>query len=173
MTAAGPRPREAFVAFSSCRAASLSPFDRHELKSLLEAMRAAAACAAIGDLELTVADDGEAAALNAGFMNCAGPTNILTFPGDEDIPGSMCLSLDCLARECFIYNQDLKTHFIRLLAHGMGHLAGLDHGVHMAAIEKRCFEAAMRTVGAWGSQGAKCRMRFPRSCSHGPDNKKG
>ena len=45
-------------------------------------------------LVLRLADDGVIADANARLMGCAGPTNILTFPGDGSLPGELLLSLD-------------------------------------------------------------------------------
>jgi len=107
------------------------------------AMLDAINCQAIGDVEFTLTDDSGIAGFNADFLGCAGPTNIITFPGDGDMPGMVFLSLDCLNRECLFYRQKRDMHFIRLLAHGMGHLAGLDHGPEMSRIEFICFSAGL------------------------------
>lgn len=86
-------------------------------------------------LSLTLVDDAGVAALNAKFLGCKGPTNILSFPeGDPDRPeelGALFLSVETLAREAFLYGQDPQEHLARLLAHGILHLAGHDHGVEM------------------------------------------
>lgn len=86
--------------------------------------------------ELKLVDDGEIARLNQEFMGCSGPTNILSFPsedaeGEEVSLGSLALSVDALSREADLYGQPPVAHVARLLAHGILHLAGYDHGDEM------------------------------------------
>ena len=59
----------------------------------------------------------------------------LSFPGEEPgWLGDLVLSVDTLARETFLYNQDLHQYTIRLLAHGFLHLLGHDHGLEMDSL---------------------------------------
>ncbi|OIQ51946.1 Endoribonuclease YbeY [Pseudodesulfovibrio hydrargyri] len=101
--------------------------------------------------ELKLVDDREIARLNSEFLGCTGPTNILSFPardadeadyaedadgpggevgepGDQAFLGELALSVDALARETDLYGQAPLEHLARLLAHGLLHLAGFDHG---------------------------------------------
>lgn len=117
------------------------PLSRQELKEL---------CSVIMDaldlpddsFEIKLVDDGEIARLNREFMGCQGPTNVLSFPAydeengtlESDEPvhlGSLALSVDALAREAALYGQPSVAHLARLLAHGILHLAGYDHGEEM------------------------------------------
>lgn len=95
---------------------------------------------------LIVASDGDIAQVNARNLGCTGPTNILSFPGDEGEVGTLFLSADTLERESVLYGQDVAVHARRLLAHGMGHILGFDHGPEMdefcAWLESRCDESA-------------------------------
>ena len=89
-------------------------------------------------LEIKLVDDGEIARLNRAFMGCEGPTNVLSFPAGEsgerpeeaDTPfmGALVLSVDTLVRESYLYGQPPALHLARLLAHGILHLAGHEHG---------------------------------------------
>ena len=92
-------------------------------------------------VELFLLDDAAIADANARHLGCTGPTNILSFPGGADAPGVLLLSLDTLHRECLLYGQDPSEHAVRLLAHGMGHLCGLDHGPDMDALCEGCMDA--------------------------------
>lgn len=99
------------------------------------------------ELTLTLVDDKKIASINAEFLGCTGPTNILSFPAQEhtDVEssedteedsddvflGDLALSVDTLARETDLYGQTPVEHLARLLAHGMLHLAGYDHGEEM------------------------------------------
>ncbi|WP_319584488.1 rRNA maturation RNase YbeY [uncultured Pseudodesulfovibrio sp.] len=92
--------------------------------------------------ELKLVDDREIARLNSEFLGCTGPTNILSFPaheadeayaevgdpGDHVFLGELALSVDALVRETDLYGQLPLEHLARLLAHGLLHLAGFDHG---------------------------------------------
>lgn len=80
---------------------------------------------------LIVACDGDIASVNARNLGCTGPTNILSFPGDDGEVGTLFLSADTLERESVLYGQDVAVHARRLLAHGMGHILGFDHGPEM------------------------------------------
>ena len=66
-------------------------------------------------------------------------------PKDEDdrpCLGWLALSADTLLRECFLYGQEEEEHCIRLLAHGLAHLTGLDHGPDMDRLAYRLEAAA-------------------------------
>gem|GEM_PF-157214 len=57
---------------------------------------------------------------------------------DRSYLGEIALSVDSLARETRLYGQEPREHLVRLLAHAVLHLSGLDHGPEM--------DAAMQTV---------------------------
>jgi len=95
------------------------------------------------EISLRIVDDREMAELNQTFMGCLGPTNVLSFPGnDENWLGDLVLSTDTLVRESYFYNQDTYEYTVRLLAHGLLHLMGHDHGPEMEALT----ELAVATV---------------------------
>lgn len=120
------------------------PLSRRELAgvvaTILEALGHEGA-----SLEITLVDDREMARLNAEFMDCPGPTNVLSFPAaqgtgpdagvstvdEADYLGELALSVDTLAREAHLYGQPELAHLARMLAHGILHLAGHDHGPDM------------------------------------------
>ncbi len=110
------------------------PLSRRELLALVDTLLAVLGLTGCR-LSLTLVDDAGVAALNEEFLRCAGPTNILSFPeGDPDCPeelGALFLSVETLAREAFLYGQQPQEHLARLLAHGILHLAGHDHGPEM------------------------------------------
>lgn len=97
---------------------------------------------------LKLVDDAEIARLNAQFMGCVGPTNVLSFPAGDpesdekaarqddaaDHLGEIALSVDTLARESVLYGQSPGDHLVRLLSHAVLHLAGFDHGEAMDAL---------------------------------------
>ena len=125
------------------------------LEAMLEVLQAAAPRAAEefqvpAEVELFLLDDAAIADANARHLGCTGPTNILSFPGGADAPGVLLLSLDTLRRECLLYGQDPSEHAVRLLAHGMGHLCGLDHGPAMDALCEGCMDAGCAALCSEG-----------------------
>ena len=103
-------------------------------------MAEAAGCAHI---QVRLVNDAEIARINAVCLGCAGPTNVITFPAADNEPGGIAVSLDCLRREALVYGQDPAEHLIRLLAHGFGHLGGIEHGEALDAIQEACQAAAL------------------------------
>ncbi|WP_353118109.1 rRNA maturation RNase YbeY [Nitratidesulfovibrio sp.] len=76
-------------------------------------------------------------------------------PGDDGEPdapachlGWLVLSLDTWQRECLLYGQEPVEHALRLLAHGLGHLAGYDHGPEMDAFTDAAHEAGLAALTA-------------------------
>lgn len=137
------------------------PFSRRELEAVLAAMRRACGLDGVS-LELVLEDDCGISRVNADFLGCAGPTNILSFPpgpgtNPSRSPGTradggrggagLALSLDTLERECLLYGQDAAEHTLRLLAHGMAHVSGLDHGPAMDAAQDAAFAAGLQAAG--------------------------
>lgn len=122
------------------RAPWLAPLDRAALGDALKLMQRAAGLGQ-SHIELYLVDDGHIAALNRQFLGCAGPTNIITFPASRGMAGSLFLSLDTSARECGLYGQKGAEHFLRLIAHGFGHLKGFEHGPRLERIERACYAA--------------------------------
>lgn len=117
---------------------ALLPLARRSLEPLLSSMcRKALALHKEGLLPevpkgvvLALVTDREMAGLNRSAMGVPGPTNILSFP---DGKGTAELALDVaqLLREAVLYGQTPVDHMVRLLAHGLAHVCGLDHGEHM------------------------------------------
>lgn len=132
------------------RQAGRLPLCRQELIRCLCAMRQAVPGALPEGVELFCLRDGEMAWENARQMGCAGPTNILSFPGGDGMAGTLLISLDTLYRECVLYGQTARRHMIRLLAHGMGHLQGYDHGPDMDALCTRMEGAALSCLAGAG-----------------------
>ena len=127
----------------------LCELDARQMRQALERMRGEIeTCGhALPAVVLHLVDDGDMARANARHLGCIGPTNVLSFPGDASLPGQLLLSLPTWRRECLLYGQDGTEHLLRLLAHGMAHLAGLDHGPAMDELVARCLAAACAFAG--------------------------
>ena len=132
------------------QAAALLPLALPQLRRLLRVMRAAlpdeAGAEVLCDVELHIVRDGMIAAANSRYMGCHGPTNVLSFPGGGGMAGILVLSADTLLREAALYGQVPGEHCVRLLAHGMGHLLGHDHGPEMDALCATMEEAALQAM---------------------------
>lgn len=128
-----------------------SPFGKREFEAVMASMlaRAGAPDAAV---ELALLDDAAMRALHKTALGCDGPTNILSFPalerGYNGTVGSLALSVDTMRREAFLYDQKAADHTIRLLAHGLAHLLGHDHGPAMDALTHE-LEKAGRAGAGW------------------------
>lgn len=131
-------------------AAWLLPLDKRELGTALAAMLAACGHVQVPctppAVELHLLNDAAIGLANRRCLGCTGPTNVLSFPGGSDSPGSLLFSLDTLRRECLLYGQDPAEHALRLLAHGMAHLCGLDHGEQMDMVSQIFMDAAVQAV---------------------------
>lgn len=122
------------------------PLGRVELQRLLAGILDALGLAG-ASCGLRLTGDAGMSKANQAFRGLVGPTNVLSFPsGEAPGPGAclgdLVLSVDTLAREAFLYGQDPAEHTVRLLAHGVLHLAGLEHGEEMDALT----EAAVAAV---------------------------
>ena len=112
---------------------ALLPLDARQLAACLQQMLGRLHLEA--DLELECLRDADIMDLNTAHMVCHGPTNILSFPsGEAGFLGSLALSVDCLRREARLYGQNITEYCHTLLAHGLAHLLGYDHGPDMDAV---------------------------------------
>jgi probable rRNA maturation factor len=102
------------------------PLHPRELRRRIRHMALAGPCEEPG--ECILLRDADMAKLNEKYLHCPGPTNCLAFPVAGKGESGLVLSLDALRRECLLYGQESGEHCIRLLAHGLAHLAGFEHG---------------------------------------------
>jgi probable rRNA maturation factor len=86
-----------------------------------------------GDEELEIVSilltsDEKIQQLNRDFRNMDKPTNVLSFPSDEDdYIGDIAIAYETLEREAKEQDKDFIHHFIHMLIHGILHLYGYDH----------------------------------------------
>jgi probable rRNA maturation factor len=125
------------------------PFDRPGLRHALRTMLSAAEEKGISvpeRVEVRLVNDKAMSAANSRFAGCPGPTNVLAFPGEGGMPGLILMSSGAVLRECLLYGQRPAEYTLLLLAHGLAHLAGLEHGVRMDCICDVCVAAVRRTL---------------------------
>ena len=94
------------------------------------------------EMAVVLADDAFIRELNSHYRGADKPTNVLSFPSEEDIEkrsarllrgkpefylGDVVLALETLQREAQQQNKNFKHHLIHLLTHGTLHLLGYDH----------------------------------------------
>ena len=88
-----------------------------------------------GDTELSVriVDEPEGKLLNETYRGASGPTNVLSFPFDNEIPEPLALIGDIVVcapvvkMEAQQQNKDLTAHWAHMIIHGVLHLLGYDH----------------------------------------------
>lgn len=128
---------------------------------ILEAAHLQSLVAESEGLELHITSDQVITDLHRRYLGGAGPTNVLSFPGNPrytqdsgasltadflraDFPrpvlGSIVISADAVHREAFLYGQDPQDHLIRLLTHALLHLAGHHHGEIMDAVTEQVLD---------------------------------
>ena len=103
----------------------------------------------VSGLEMIITDDAGSEACNREHLGISGPTNILSFPLFKQTGGaggSLVLSAHTLRRESLLYGQEPAEHAVRLLAHGLAHLAGMEHGPKMWALCARLEKAGLNRL---------------------------
>lgn len=133
------------------------PVDRGTLRALVECLwRRAGKLHEEGRIDgvpcavtLALLTDGQIAAVNSAALGVPGPTNILSFPGtDYEDEAELALAVETLLRESVLYGQEPADHLVRLLAHGLLHVCGLDHGERMEACQTVLEEAGRAVVSS-------------------------
>ncbi len=114
------------------------------------------------EVAVRLTTDAEVRTLNAQYRHQDKPTNVLSFPmvqpdlldavsnGDdgEVLLGDIVLACETCATEAAAKHVALADHARHLIAHGMLHLLGLDHGDDTSAAHMEGLEtAAMATLG--------------------------
>lgn len=80
-------------------------------------------------VNIIIADNRMLADLNSRFRNKNGPTDVLSFAGDEQlgILGELYISVDKATVQAKEYNATFEEEILRLICHGVLHLCGYDH----------------------------------------------
>ena len=85
------------------------------------------------ELSLLLCGDERIAELNARFRGKNRPTDVLSFPREEQgndtrVTGDIAISLPALGRNARKFGVSENEELKRLVVHGILHLAGMDHG---------------------------------------------
>ena len=115
-------------------------------------------CGVAGELTLSFVDRDDIAELNVEHMGVTGPTDVLSFPmDDEPLPGvptllgDVVISVPTAQRQAHELGHDLDHELKVLLVHGICHLLGHDHHEPEEARRMRALEAAL--LAAVGGDG--------------------
>ncbi len=100
------------------------------------------------DCELSVrfVEEDESADLNSQYRGKPGPTNVLSFPFDNDIVieprllGDLVICAPVVAREAVAQSKTEMNHWAHLVVHGCLHLLGYDHIEDVEAEEMEALE---------------------------------
>jgi len=108
-----------------------------------------------GPYQVAIALSGDEAVrvLNRTWRGKDAPTNVLSFPADEEIAepgflGDVVLAYGTVAKEAREQNVPLQDHVAHLVVHGTLHLLGFDHATDAQAEEMESLErAALAKLG--------------------------
>jgi probable rRNA maturation factor len=100
-----------------------------------------------GEICVRLVDEAESAELNGRYRSKAGPTNVLSFPAEVDLPdvriwGDIVVCVPLVHDEAAAQGKAVGAHFAHLVVHGVLHLLGYDHqdsaeADQMESLEKR------------------------------------
>lgn len=109
---------------------------------------------------LRLSDDAEIQRLNKDFRGKDKPTNVLSFPAGDEVPGmemiempekyigDVIVSVETLEREAQEQNKTVRDHFVHLFVHSVLHLLGYDHIKDEEAEVMECLEIdILKSIG--------------------------
>lgn len=100
-------------------------------------------------VSLILTDDAEIWSLNRQFRGVDRPTDVLSFPADEEeYLGDIFISVDRLLAQAEEYGHSAEREFAFLLVHGLLHLMGYDH--HDPEKEQEMFTKQEEILNALG-----------------------
>lgn len=100
------------------------------------------------EVSLVLADDAMVRDLNRDWRGKDKPTNVLSFPAEDDFPmpkaprllGDIVLAQETVAREALEQCKSFDHHLSHLVLHGLLHLLGYDHMEEREAEEMEALE---------------------------------
>ena len=114
---------------------------------------------ATGELTLTFVDAEEIAVLNAEHMGKSGPTDVLSFPMDDDVSpspdvptllGDVVVCPAIAAAQFAEHAGDYDDEMALLVVHGILHVLGFDHEDTAEAARMRSIELELLKAHHWG-----------------------
>ena len=101
------------------------------------------------DIACVLTNDEEVRTLNSKFRDQDKPTNVLSFPSDQEfdnliVPsrtlGDIVLAYETLMTECKELDLPFVNHAIHLVVHGTLHILGYDHDTEAESLEMESLE---------------------------------
>jgi probable rRNA maturation factor len=80
-----------------------------------------------GVMAIVLADDKRLKGLNRQFRGKNKPTNVLSFPDDDEPFGGIALAFETIQREAKEQKKPFVNHAKHMILHGFLHLLGFDH----------------------------------------------
>jgi probable rRNA maturation factor len=127
------------------------------------------------EISLLLTDDATVRTLNRRHRAQDKPTNVLSFPLDDDpapasaswLLGDVVLACETVADEARAQGKPVADHFRHLVVHGILHLLGYDHVTDGdAAIMEQLEVAALASLGvADPYQNLESSQSMPRQCA--------
>jgi probable rRNA maturation factor len=93
-------------------------------------------------LSILLTNDKNIQQLNKNFRDKDKPTNVLSFPADDEgeYMGDIAVAFETIKREAIEQDKSFHHHFIHMLIHGILHLDGYDHETDEEAEEMEALE---------------------------------
>jgi len=96
------------------------------------------------EFSILLTDDHHIQQLNRDFRNIDKPTNVLSFPAEDDdggeYLGDIAIAYETMKREAIEQEKSFKDHLIHMVLHGLLHLQGYDHETDADAEEMESLE---------------------------------
>lgn len=98
------------------------------------------------EITIRIVDEEEGTRLNEQWRSASGPTNVLSFPYNEDnknpetMQGDLVLCAPVIFREAKQQNKSPDAHWAHMIIHGILHLQGFDHIQENDAVEMESLE---------------------------------
>ncbi len=129
---------------------SMAAVDLAAWQQLAEAVLSEEGVADTATLDLTFVDEAAIAALNAEWMDKVGPTDVLSFPIEDDphvehaLLGDVVICPSVVAAQA---TEGTEAEMALMVVHGILHILGMDHAEPDEAKEMRAAE--LRHLKAW------------------------
>ena len=79
------------------------------------------------EVNVVVSDGRAMRGMNKRFRGVDTATDVLAFPLDEVVLGEIWLCPSVISKNAKMFNQEFRVEIVRVLVHGILHLAGYDH----------------------------------------------
>ena len=110
------------------------------LTKVVEHVVAAEGATAAEEVSILITDNAEIKALNAEYRDIDAPTDVLSFPMDDECLGDIAISMEKVLEQAEEYGHSPEREIAFLTVHGMLHLLGYDHIEEEERVQMRARE---------------------------------